>query len=118
MIVTILIGLIFPITVLILACRAVTSADAKWMRFTGIGTAVFPLFVSALVPIIYWRGGVEAVTTVRFGLLTNGVRLIPSLYLAWWGILSRDSIGLRLASIVVGLVPLIFLFVIWAALAS
>ena len=107
----ILLELLWALPLGVLAWRAAVSADPYWMRLAALGVISVVLIGAALVASIPMPGDYSPAFGLFIQLVSIGLALIGSLYLLYWGAVTRDPPPHRLASIVggtVGLVPALY----------
>ena len=104
----ILLELLWVVPLGILAWRAVVSGDPYWMRVMALAVVSVALLGAVLVSGIPVPGDYSDAFGLFIQLVSIGLALIGSLYLLYWGAVTRDPHPHRLASIaggIAGLVP-------------
>ena len=91
----------------ILAWRAAVSGDPIWMRFAALGVIAVVLIGAVIVASIPVPGDYTPGFGLFIQLVSIGLALIGSLYLLYWGAVTRDPHPHRLASIMGGLAGLV-----------
>jgi hypothetical protein len=107
----ILLELLWVVPLALLAWRAAVSADPFRMRVAALGVIFVALFGAVLVSAIPVPGDYSAAFGLLIQLIAIALALIGSLYLLYWGAVTRDPHPHRLASILggtIGLVPALF----------
>ena len=107
----ILLELLWVVPLGVLAWRAAVSGDPFRMRAAALGVIAVALLGAVLVSGIPVPGDYSEAFGLFIQLVAIALAMIGSLYLLYWGVVTRDPHPHRLASIVggtVGLVPAFF----------
>ena len=107
----ILLELLWVVPLGVLAWRAAVSGDPFWMRVAALGVLFVALVGAVLVSGIPVPGDYTPAFGLFIQLVSIGLALIGSLYLLYWGAVTRDPPPHRSLSIVggiAGLVPALY----------
>jgi hypothetical protein len=114
----ILLELLWAVPLALLAWRAAVSADPLWMRTAALGVIFVALFGAVLVSGFPVPGDYSPAFGLFIQLVSILLALIGSVYLLYWGAVTRDPPPHRIASVIggiAGLVPGLFA-ILFAAL--
>ena len=103
----ILLELLWVVSLALLAWRAAVSRDPYWMRMTALGVIAVALIGAVFVSSFPVPGDYSPAFGLFIQLVSIGLALIGSLYLLYWGAVTRDPHPHRLASMAGGIAGLI-----------
>jgi hypothetical protein len=107
----IVLELLWAVPLALLAWRAAVSGDAYWLRVAALGVIAIALLGAVLVSAIPVPGDYSPAFGLFIQLIAIAFAAIGSLYLLYWGAVTRDPHPHRLASIAggaLGLVPALY----------